>query len=71
MRTTVTLNDDLLRRARDYAGDVETSALVNIALKRFIESEASRRLARMGGSMPDLEYPNRRRPEPYPEPIDS
>lgn len=62
MRTTVTLDDELLKAARDYVDVKETSALVNMALKRFVESEASRRLARMGGTQPDLKHAVRRRP---------
>lgn len=61
MRTTVTIDDELLESAIEYSGVTEKSALINIALKRYVESEASRRLARMGGSQPDFEVPPRRR----------
>jgi Arc/MetJ family transcription regulator len=59
MRTTVTLDDALLAKAAEYSGVSETSALINHALKRLIQSEAARRLAELGGSMPDFE-PGRR-----------
>ena len=61
MRTTVTIDDALLESAIEYSGLTEKSALINLALKRYVESEASRRLARMGGSQPDFEVPPRRR----------
>lgn len=64
MRTTVTLDDDLVLKAERYVGKMERSALVNYALKRLIQSEAARRLAAMGGSCPDLEDVPRRRPDP-------
>lgn len=59
MRTTVTLNDKLLKDAAEYSGLTETSAIINYALTRFIQSEASRRLALLGGSQPDFK-PGRR-----------
>jgi Arc/MetJ family transcription regulator len=64
MRTTVTLDDELLRRAEEYAGPTERSALMNLALRRYVESEAARRLARMGGSEPGLKDIPRRRWQP-------
>ncbi len=64
MRTTIVLDDDLLAQAQQYAGVMEKSALVKLALTRYIETEASRRLARLGGSEPDLVAPPRRRSEP-------
>ena len=61
MRTTVTLDDELLAKAQSYTGIQEKSALIREALKRLIEREAARRLARLGGSMPDLKPIPRRR----------
>jgi Arc/MetJ family transcription regulator len=63
MRTTVTLDDALLEKARDFSGIQETSALLQSALKRMVESEASRRLARLGGSSPKFKPVARRRSE--------
>lgn len=63
MRTTLTLDDELLAKAREYTGIARTSVLVRQALKALVEREAARRLARLGGSQPDLKVP-RRRSEP-------
>ena len=54
MRTTVALDDDLVAKARAYTGLKETSALLRVALTALVEREAARRLARLGGSEPDL-----------------
>lgn len=62
MRTTLALDDELLERAQDLTGLQEKSALVREALKALIERESARRLARLGGSQPDLVVPPRRRP---------
>lgn len=61
MRATVTLDDDLLRTATQYTGITERSALLREALKALIHIEASRRLAALGGSEPNLEYIKRTR----------
>jgi Arc/MetJ family transcription regulator len=61
MRTTLALDDELLVKAEFYTGIREKSALVREALKALIEREAARRLARLGGSMPDLKPIPRRR----------
>jgi Arc/MetJ family transcription regulator len=55
MRTTVTLDDELIRTAQEYTGATDKTALIREALKALIHREASRRLAALGGSMPDLE----------------
>ena len=54
MRTTLALDDELLAKAEAYTGIREKSALIREALRALIEREASRRLARLGGSEPDL-----------------
>ncbi len=64
MRTTVVLDDELIAKAQRYSGITEKSALIRLAMQRYIESEASRRLALMGGTEPDLVAPPRRRAEP-------
>ena len=62
-RTTVTLDDDLIRKARAYTGVNEKSALIREALTQLVQREAARRLAALGGTMPDLErIPRRRMP---------
>jgi Arc/MetJ family transcription regulator len=61
MRTTLALDDELLARAQAYTGLREKSALVREALRALIERESARRLARLGGSEPDLAAAPRRR----------
>lgn len=61
MRTTVTLDDDLMQAAAAYSGLTEKSAIIRVALQYYLHGEASRRLALMGGSAPDFEAPPRRR----------
>lgn len=55
MRASVTLDDDLIGAAQQFSGVTERSALLREALKALIHQEASRRLAALGGSEPDLE----------------
>lgn len=64
MRTTITLDDDLLREAQDYTGLTEKSALVREALIALVQREAARRLAALGGSDPDIQAVRRRRFDP-------
>ena len=64
MRTTLALDDELLAQAQFYTGIREKSDLVREALKALVEREAARRLARLGGSEPDLKPIPRRRPKP-------
>jgi Arc/MetJ family transcription regulator len=61
MRTTITLDDELLAKAEFYTGIQEKTALVRAALKALVEREAARRLAWLGGSEPDLAPIRRRR----------
>ena len=63
MRTTIAIDDELFEKAQEYAGVTEKSAVVREALKAFVEREAARRLARMGGIAPDAKAPPRRRPK--------
>lgn len=55
MRTTVTLDDELLARAEQLCGDLERSALLKEALRALVQRESARRLAALGGSEPELE----------------
>jgi Arc/MetJ family transcription regulator len=61
MRSTLVLDDDLLAKAQAFTGLKEKSSLIWEALKALIERESARRLARLGGSEPDLKAPRRRR----------
>lgn len=61
MRTTITLDDDLIVEAQRLTGTSGKSMLVRQALQALIERESARRLARLGGSEPGLaEIPRRR-----------
>jgi Arc/MetJ family transcription regulator len=64
MRTTVTLDDDLLEQAQRITGLTERAALLRAGLLALIERESARRLARLGGTEPQLEDIPRRRSEP-------
>jgi Arc/MetJ family transcription regulator len=64
MRTTLALDDDLLEEAQRLTGISERSPLVREALRALIQRESARRLARLGGSEPDLAAAPRRRHEP-------
>ena len=61
MRTTVTLDDELLAKARELSGLEENPALLREALTALIERESARRLAALGGSQPKLSAARRRR----------
>lgn len=66
MRTTVTLDDELLKKAQRYTEIKEKSALMNEALQALVEREAAHRLIALGGTMPGLKAPPRRRPPATP-----
>ena len=61
MRTTVALDDDLVRIAQEFTGLTEKTALIREALKALIERESARRLASLGSTMPGLKAIPRRR----------
>jgi len=61
MRTTIALDDVLMKKAAEYTGLTEKAAVVREGLKALIERESARRLARLGGSQPDLVVAPRRR----------
>lgn len=63
MRTTLALDDELLAKAHAISGLKEKTELVREALKALIERESARRLARLGGTEPDLEPITRRQSE--------
>ena len=61
MRTTIALDDELVRKAQEYTGVKEKTALVREALTALVQREAARRLAAIGGSVPDFpDIPRRR-----------
>jgi Arc/MetJ family transcription regulator len=61
VRTTLAIDDELLERAMGLIGLKERAALVRAGLKALIERESARRLARLGGSEPQLRPVPRRR----------
>jgi Arc/MetJ family transcription regulator len=61
MRTTVTIDDELVGKAQEITGIEEKSALLNEALRLLIQRESAMRLARLGGSDPAAKAPPRRR----------
>jgi Arc/MetJ family transcription regulator len=60
MRTTPTIDDQLLAEAQRITGVTEKSALVREGLRALIERESARRLAALGGSEPQLRSVSRR-----------
>nr|WP_208408621.1 type II toxin-antitoxin system VapB family antitoxin [Sphingomonas vulcanisoli] len=61
VRTTLALDDELLAKAQAFTGLVEKTALVREALRALIERESAVRLARLGGSEPEIAIAPRRR----------
>ena len=64
MRTTLALDDDLVREAQRLTGTREKSALVRQALQALIQRESARRLAQLAGSEPGVRAVPRRRTTP-------
>jgi len=62
VRTTINLDDELLAAAQKATGVSERTTLIHAGLKALIERESARRLARLGGSEPQLKTVRRRRP---------
>jgi Arc/MetJ family transcription regulator len=62
VRTTLNLDDELIRRARELAGIQEKAALIHAALRELISRGAARRLAALGGTMPKFQTGRRHRP---------
>ncbi len=62
MRTTLNIDDRILRRAADITGVKEKTALVRMGLEALVSLESAKRLARLGGTEKDLRPIARRRP---------
>jgi hypothetical protein len=62
MRTTINLDEKIVQDLREATGIRETSALVRQALLEMRQRVAAQRLAALGGTMPHLKAPPRRRP---------
>jgi hypothetical protein len=54
-------DEELMRRASLYLDTTDRSRIVREALKALCAREAARRLGRLGGMLPDLQAPPRRR----------
>jgi Arc/MetJ family transcription regulator len=61
MRTTINIDDDLIRRAAELTGIREKTSLVKLGLEALIAGEGCKRLARLGGTEKKLETIPRRR----------
>lgn len=59
MRTTVTIDDELVAAAAEFSGIPDKSKLINYTLDAYIKKMAARRLAALGGTMPDFNIPGR------------
>ena len=63
MRSTINLDDRLMKKARLLTGTKETAALVRLALETLVRVEAGKRLIALGGTMSDADAAPRRRSE--------
>jgi len=61
MRTRLSIDPELLERARELTGIREKTALVRAGLEALIAREAGKRLAALGGSHPKIADIRRRR----------
>lgn len=61
MRTTLIINEEILKRARELTGINEKTALVHAGLEALIARESSKRLAELGGTQPKLKSIKRRK----------
>ncbi len=62
MRTTVTIDDTLYEQALEMADPgMDKSALFREAIKTFVRVQAAKRLADLGGTVPDMQDVPRRR----------
>jgi len=61
MRSTLNIDDEILKKASRLTGVKEKTALVHLGLEALIARESSKRLARLGGTEKDLRPIPRRR----------
>jgi len=62
LRTTLNIEDKLIKSAAELTGIKEKTTLVKLGLEALIARESSKRLAKLGGTEKDLEMIPRRRP---------
>ncbi|KRT65578.1 MAG: hypothetical protein XU11_C0023G0001 [Candidatus Dadabacteria bacterium CSP1-2] len=61
MRTTLNIDDDLLKRASELSGITEKTSLVKAGLEALIAIESGKRLASLGGREKLIRSVRRRR----------
>lgn len=61
MRTTLNIDDELLKKASELTGIKEKTTLVKHGLEALIARESSKRLAKLGGTEKELTMIPRRR----------
>ena len=61
MRTTLNIDDSVLRKAAKLTGVKEKTSLVRLGLEALISRESARRLAELGGTEKQLRPVRRRR----------
>ena len=59
MRTTINLDDSLIASAAEFSGIKDNSKLVHFVLETYVRKMSAKRLASLGGSMPDFVVPSR------------
>ena len=64
MRTTVTIDDALYAKALEVADtNMDKSDIFREAIKTFVRVQTAKRLAALGGTMPEIQDVPRRREE--------
>ena len=63
MRTTLNLDEDLLREAQRLCGLKEKTSVLHAGLEALIARESAKRLAALGGTEKALRATPRRRPK--------
>jgi Arc/MetJ family transcription regulator len=64
MRTTVTIDDALYQEALELADPgTDKADLFRVAMQTFVRIQAAKRLAMLGGTLPEMREIPRRRPE--------
>ena len=61
MRTTINIDDEILKKASQLTGIKEKTSLVRLGLEALIARESSKRLAKLGGTENNLRSIPRRR----------
>ncbi len=61
MRTTLNIDEQILRRAAEITGVTEKTSLVRMGLEALVSLESAKRLACLGGSEKELQSIPRRR----------